>query len=284
MSRVETIGNVATLYLGDSREILPTLGEVDAVITSPPYAQQRDYGQRIDDWRSVVSGALCGVRCVPAGQLLVNLGLVHRDGEVVPYWQPLLDDMKAAGWRHFGWYVWDQGPGMPGDWAGRCAPAHEFIFHFNREARKPNKTMPAKYAGYVRSKPQGGIRKPDGEMSGWSHGLAPTQEAKIPDSVIRIMRHKHTGGIEAGHPAVYPVEFASELILAYSNEAETILDPFMGSGSTGVACIKHGRAFVGVEIEEKYFDIACRRIEDTTRQLDMFIEREPKPVQEALDV
>ena len=51
---------------------------------------------------------------------------------------------------------------------------------------------------------------------------------------------------------------------------ETVLDPFMGSGTTGIACVKMGRKFIGIEIEPKYFDIACKRIEDAYRQGDMF--------------
>lgn len=61
-----------------------------------------------------------------------------------------------------------------------------------------------------------------------------------------------------------------------------VLDPFMGSGTTGVAAVKLGRKFIGIEIEPKYFDIALRRISETLKQPDMFIEK-PKPVkQEAL--
>jgi DNA modification methylase len=278
LRRIETIGD-ATLYLGDSRDLVPTLGPADAVITSPPYGQQRDYGEKISDWRALVSTILCGVVDAGKTQILVNLGLIHRDGSVVPYWNDLISDMQANGWRLFGWYVWDQGPGMPGDWQGRCAPAYEFIFHFNKQARKPNKTTPAKYAGHVRSKPPGGLRLANGDMSGWCHGLAPTQDNKIPDSVFRVTRHKHVGGIESGHPAIYPVDFANELILAYSDGAEVILDPFMGSGTTGVACANLGRKFIGIEIEPKYFDIACRRIEEAYRQPRLFSEPAPKPQQ-----
>jgi DNA modification methylase len=280
--RKEILAEGVELWLGDCREILPTLPGIDCVVTSPPYGQQRDYGSKINDWRSLVSGAITAISGDP--QILVNLGLIHRDGEVIEYWSDLIADMRASSWRLFGWYVWDQGPGMPGDWAGRCAPAHEFIFHFNRSARKPNKTMPAKYAGYIRSKPQGGIRKADGDMSGWSHGLAPTQDAKIPDSVFRITRHKHVGGIEAGHPAVYPVAFASELILAYSDIGGLICDPFMGSGTTGVGAVKLGRKFIGIEIEPKYFDIACKRISDALTRPDLFL-APPKPAkQEAFEI
>ena len=62
-----------------------------------------------------------------------------------------------------------------------------------------------------------------------------------------------------------------------------ILDPFMGSGTTGVACVKLGRRFIGIEIETKYFDTACRRIEAAYKQPDLFVEQpQPKPVQLSL--
>lgn len=64
----------------------------------------------------------------------------------------------------------------------------------------------------------------------------------------------------------------------------TVLDPFMGSGTTGVACAKLGRKFIGIEIEPKYFDIACKRIEDAYRQPDMFIEPPAKTVQQDMDL
>jgi DNA modification methylase len=60
---------------------------------------------------------------------------------------------------------------------------------------------------------------------------------------------------------------------------ETILDPFMGSGTTGVAAVKLGRRFIGIEIEPKYFEIACRRISEALKQPDLFIEK-PKPVKQ----
>jgi site-specific DNA-methyltransferase (adenine-specific)/modification methylase len=60
----------------------------------------------------------------------------------------------------------------------------------------------------------------------------------------------------------------------------TILDPFMGSGTTGVAAVKLGKRFIGIEVEPKYFDIACRRIAEATKQTDLFIEK-PKPVKQA---
>jgi site-specific DNA-methyltransferase (adenine-specific)/modification methylase len=67
-------------------------------------------------------------------------------------------------------------------------------------------------------------------------------------------------------------------------EGQTILDPFMGSGTTGVACAKLGRKFIGIEIDAKYFDIACERIQKAYDQPDMFIEPPAKPIQEKLEV
>ena len=72
------------------------------------------------------------------------------------------------------------------------------------------------------------------------------------------------------HPTPKPVAITEWLVERSTVAGETVLDPFMGSGTTGVACIKQGRKFIGVEINESYFDIACRRIEAAQRQGDMF--------------
>jgi len=84
----------------------------------------------------------------------------------------------------------------------------------------------------------------------------------------------------AQHPTQKPVELM-QWCLGFLPAAETILDPFMGSGTTGVACVNLGRKFIGIEIEPRYFDIACRRIEEAYRQPRLFAEPKPKPIQEA---
>ena len=61
------------------------------------------------------------------------------------------------------------------------------------------------------------------------------------------------------------------LVARFSLPSEHILDPFMGSGTTGVACVKLGRKFTGIELEPTYFDIACRRVEDAYKQPDFFV-------------
>lgn len=87
-----------------------------------------------------------------------------------------------------------------------------------------------------------------------------------------------------GHPCSRALVHQEFVVNWCSDSDEIVLDPFMGSGTTGVACVKLGRKFIGVEIEERYFTIACRRIEDAYRQADLFIERErpPEPSQASL--
>jgi DNA modification methylase len=279
--RIETLADGITLHLGDCREILPTLPPVDAVVTSPPYGQQRDYGAKIDNWTSIV-GSLCHPPHHEQTQILVNLGPIYRDGEIVEYWDDWKKDMRAAGWRLFGWYVWDKLNGAPGDWQGRLAPAHEFIFHFNRRPVELNK--------WVRTKDRmmagTGLRRADGSMSGVSSPDKVGQAYKIPDSVIRMPPHQLRGGIENEHPALFPVELPRHLAMTFTNPGQTVCDPFMGSGTTGAACHGIGRKFVGIEKEEKYFDIACRRIELVTKQQDLFvrIERRSAEIQQDLEL
>lgn len=81
------------------------------------------------------------------------------------------------------------------------------------------------------------------------------------------------------HPTQKPLE-VMEFVIGKA-PGETILDPFMGSGTTGVACAKLGRKFIGIEIEPKYFDIACKRIDEAYRQPRLFKDEAPKPKQEA---
>jgi site-specific DNA-methyltransferase (adenine-specific) len=77
-------------------------------------------------------------------------------------------------------------------------------------------------------------------------------------------------GTKPNHPSPKPVEFMVPLVERITEAGWTVIDPFMGSGTTGVACMNLGRKFIGIEIEPKYFDIACERIENAQRQQRMF--------------
>ena len=89
------------------------------------------------------------------------------------------------------------------------------------------------------------------------------------------------GRVEYGHPTQKPLALM-EWCLGFLPDAKTILDPFMGSGTTLVACQRMGRQGTGIEIDPDYFDIACRRVDEAARQPDLFIAPAEKPVQEGL--
>ncbi len=234
--------------------------------TSPPYGNQRDYTTGgIADWDALMRGVFAQLPMADDAQVLVNLGLIHRDNEFVPYWDGWLGWMRTQGWRRFAWYVWDQGPGMPGDWAGRFAPSFEFVFHFNRASRKPNKIVPCKHAGQESHLRADGsstaMRSKEGEVGGWTHAGQPTQDTRIPDSVIRVMRHKGKIGQDIDHPAVFPVALPQFVIEAYSDEGDLVFEPFGGSGTTMLAAERIGRICRTVEIAPEYVDVAVRRFQ-----------------------
>lgn len=91
---------------------------------------------------------------------------------------------------------------------------------------------------------------------------------------VRRIQWRWNGMIRQGNEARYhPTQKPAEVmkwVISHCPSAETVLDPFMGSGTTGVACANLGRKFIGIEIEEKYFDIACERIENAYRQSRLF--------------
>jgi DNA modification methylase len=85
------------------------------------------------------------------------------------------------------------------------------------------------------------------------------------------------------HPTEKPLGLMKELVGLFSDGSDLVLDPFMGSGTTGVACAASGRRFIGVEKDLKYFDLACRRIEEATKQADLFFEPpKSKPIQTSI--
>jgi DNA modification methylase len=204
--RVETIGD-ATLMLGDCREILPTLGRVDAVVTDPPYGLG-------DKMQGGTWGAKEGFR-------------------------EMLD--------------WDAAPPPDEVIAQLRSTARDVIFWGGQYF-----SLPPTRCWLIWSKTNSVQTMADFEMA-WTNLDRPAKRFDAP-----------MGRAEFGHPTQKPLDLM-KWCLGFVPNARTILDPFMGSGTTGVACAKMGRRFIGIEIDERYFEIACRRIEEAYRQPDMFV-------------
>lgn len=210
----------ATLYLGDCREILPTLPKVDAVVTDPPYGIGADRGQ------------------------MQRAGKRHGAA------------MAAS--RDYGESDWDREPPSPELLQSlRAASAHQIFWGGNYFPLPPARCW------LVWDKLNGENDYADCELA-WTNLDRP---------VRRLVWQWH-GMIRQGkedrwHPTQKP-EGVMKWALSLVPSARTILDPFMGSGTTGVACANLGRKFIGIEIEERYFDIACTRIEAAYAQGRLF--------------
>ena len=210
MSREEIIGR-ARLILGDCRDILPTLGKVDAVVTDPPYG---------------------------LGNKLANN---NADGE----WGMCSEEALA----------WDKEPAVAELALARELASSQIIWGGNYYA------LPIARCWLLWDKMQ--------EHSGAHAEMAWTNL----DKPVRTFRYARAQLASEGkvHPTQKPLRLM-KWCLSFVPDANTILDPFMGSGTTGVAAVQMGRDFIGIEREAKYFDAACRRIEDAQRQGDLFLE------------
>ena len=269
MRRVEVIGN-ATLHLGDCREVLPTLDKVDAVVTSPPYDEMRDYNQSLGAWgESVwieVIGLLCQIVSEGGAAVWVVGDQVKEGCESGSSFRQALTFMDA-GFKLLDTMIYHKA--QPSVFGNKVAylQSFEYMFVFsNGKLRTANLLAD-------RRNVRAGLQSVHAKGAG--AGGINTERTQIDSPEFGRRTNIWTygvGGGETGHPAVFPLALAKDHISSWSNEGEAILDPFMGSGTTGVAAVTMGRKFIGIERDPGYFDIACRRIEQAQRQSDMFIE------------
>ncbi len=227
--------------------------------TSPPYGQQRDYTDASDcsDWDGLMQGVFACLPMADDGQVLVNLGLIHREGEWLPYWEEWIGWMREQGWRRFGWYVWDQGAGLPGDWNGRFGPSFEFVFHFNQINVRPAKWVETKEESQKKKSKTIGFNKKGGSKEVDSPHLV-GQPTKVPDSVVRVPRNSVMGG---QHPATFAVGLPEYIVRSWPG---IVYEPFSGSGTTIIAAEQLRRRCYAVEIEPRYVDVAVHRWQDFT--------------------
>jgi hypothetical protein len=233
--RKETIG-LATLYLGDCREVLSSIGGVNHIITDPPYSARTHAGHgavavNLPDGTNRVSlgyEALSSADCV-------NLALVFSE---------MCD----------GWIVWMTDHTLVPTISTSLESTNRYVFA----------PLPFYQAG--RSVRLNG----DGPCS-WTDWIVVSRTAKLrnwgtlPGGYIA-----GEGWNDKARMGGKPTALMQLLVNDYSRVGELVCDPFMGAGTTGVAAVKLKRQFIGVEIDVDAFEISCRRIEEAQRQGDLF--------------
>jgi DNA modification methylase len=236
--------------------------KVALVFTSPPYGQQRDYEcGNIGNWDALMQDWCDPLSdfTLPDAQILVNLGMIHQNGEWQPYWEPWCEWMRRQGWRRFGLNIWHQNTGLPGDWAGRCAPCFELIFTFNKIARSPHKWRQKRPENVTVSEKYS-LREKDGyKERRASTPLAGLNPCKIPDNVWILDRQKGRFAEDMDHPAVFPIGLPAFAINTYTEPGEIVYEPFLGSGSTLLACEQTGRHCRGIELSPNYLAVTIER-------------------------
>lgn len=253
-----------TLYHGDCLEILPTLGNVDAVITSPPYGNMRDYGGHKPNITAVIGE--CG-RLLNIGGVIVwnETDQVIDGSESGDSFRHALYAKDVAGLRlHDTMIYCKEGVTFPDN--NRYHPCHEYMFVFSKGA-PANFNGIKDWANKWRGTPMHGTdRQKDGSTTK-IHG----DGNLVPNYGLRRnwwpISNAYKGETD-GHPAPMPYSMAHDHIVTWTMPRQLVCDPFMGSGTAGIASLKSGRRFIGIEIEPKYFDISCRRIEDANKQGD----------------
>lgn len=231
------------LWLGDCRVILPLLPKVDALVMDPPYGMGLEYS-RVNNRGTKREDRMIANDADTSARAFV-LETARFDAAVV-FGTPKVEKPIGA----HATLVWSKGDhvGM-GDLSFPWKLTHEEIYILGDKSK----------------------------FSGHRDGSVLAVNALYPNLPAANMAR----GEPLEHPTQKPIALMSAILQKI--DASTVLDPFMGSGTTGVACQKLGRRFIGVEIEPRYHEIACRRITEAMNQPDMFITQpSPEAVQLAL--
>ena len=258
-----------TLYQGDCLDILPTLdaGSVDAVIADPPY------GTTACKWDSVIpfEPMWVGIKHV-----LKPRGAVALFGSQ-PFTSALV--MSNPEWFKYCW-VWNKR--LAGNFLNvNLMPLaiHEDIILFSEKTHRYNPQM---IKGIYREKSFSGYRSNGNRIYGSVNPYITHNNDYYPTSIVEFSNAERRGA----HPTQKPVALLEYLVKTYTNPDHTVADFTMGSGTTGVACMRTGRNFIGIELDPDYYRIAEQRIKNAagefvlmdkerdTGQLALFTEEE----------
>ena len=258
---------MSELMQGDCLEVMKGIpdGSVDLTVTSPPYDNLRTYNGNNDQWgENVWKGVIEELHRVTAdgGFVVWVVGDATVNGsETGTSFKQALWAMEC-GFRLHDTMIWNKGCfSAVGALKTRYAPVFEYMFiwskgrpkSFNPIKDKPNKNAGQTVAGTVRQA-DGSVKKMTGS------GIKLISDYGQRFNIWEVNPQRQRG--KNKHPAPFPLPLAQDHIISWSNEGDTVFDPFMGSGTTGVAAKNLNREFIGIEMDENYFNIAKVRIDD----------------------
>lgn len=260
-----------TIYHGDCREVGLTLpcDSIHAVVTSPPYAQQRadQYGGIAEEgyslwtlsWVNHLQHAL-----FERASVLINIREHVSGGQISDYVHWTRINLRRSDWFEIDELLWIKPDGPPVGRTDRPRRSWERVLWFSRS---PNPFCYPKQNGHPSDRI--GLPGHGAASSSWLHGEQGRSEsgvARCPDYVVVSVRDRPN---DIKHPAVFPPPVARWLIALVTREAQVVLDPFMGSGSTLVAAKYSGRKAIGIELEERFCEIAANRLSQEVLALEM---------------
>jgi len=261
------------LLLGDAREQLTKLpsNSVDLIFTSPPYAERRKntYGgisqYEYVDWFMPIASELFEV-LKPTGTFVLNIKESAFNGERSTYVLELILEMRKRGWLWTEEFIWHKKNSYPGKWPNRFRDSWERLLQFNKEKQfnMYQEAVMVPMGDWAKSRLKNlsktdKIRDPSKVGSGFGKNISNwiNRDMAYPTNVI----HLATECNNKNHPAAFPEELPEWFIKLFTVEGNTVLDPFMGSGTTVHVANRMGRNAVGVEIVPEYIDMVRERIE-----------------------
>ena len=231
-------------------------GSIDLTVTSPPYDNLRTYEGSLEwseeIWKQVLEQLYRVTKQGGVVVWIVGDATIKGSETGTSFKQALY--AKEIGFNLHDTMIYEKST-SPFPMHTRCNQLFEYMFVFAKKAPScfnPIK-IPTKTGGQRRKK-DGGYRAADGSMKSANYATRKTTK-----TIGNIWRYC-VGGKSTPHPASFPLQLASDHIRSWSNEGDTVLDPFMGSGTTGIACKNLNRNFIGIEKVGKYFEIAKARV------------------------
>lgn len=233
--------------------------KADMLFTSPPYSDMREYNGGKDLSVSNISKFI-GVYKPYTDYQCVNLGIQRKNHEIVQYWDEYIAKAKECGYKLLAWNVWDKmACGSIGQQSAFFPIRHEWIFVFGTEFYEINLTQQKK-SQPTRAKESTTRRQADGSLRKSSKGDQ-SHSLKQMESVLQLTPVKVH---DIDHPAPFPVELPAEYIKAMTDEGNSVIEPFGGSGSTLIACEQLNRKCYICELDPHYCDVIIQRWENLT--------------------